>query len=372
MILNNVTTVTGKGPVNMLLKNGKIMPVKNEVYDALNLTFDNALLFPGLVNWHDHLDFNLFPQLGNRTYNNYTEWGNYIHKNYEDEIAAVLKVPLPLRIQWGLFKNLLGGVTTVVNHGEPLVINDALINVEQCHSLHSVQFEKRWKLKLNNPFKAKLPVVIHVGEGTDELSKREIDELINWNLLKKKLIGVHGVAMTARQAKSFEALIWCPESNQFLLDKIAPVDILKKNTTILFGTDSTLTSNWNIWYHIRLARQTNMLTDKELYNSLSPNAGWLKNSQSKTGVVVVRKNNGQTELESFFDTDPARILLVVCDETIKLFDENLLNQLTGFDITGYSKVYIDGIGKYVKGDLPGLMKQIKEYYPEATFPISTN
>ncbi|NNU33993.1 hypothetical protein HK413_07175 [Mucilaginibacter sp. S1162] len=131
------------------------------------------------------MDFNLFPQLGNRYYNSYTEWGKHIQTNYKDEIAAVLKVPLNLRVEWGIFKNLLCGVTTVVNHGEPLPIANAPINVEQCHSIHSVQFEKRWKLKLNNPLKRKLPVVIHVGEGSDEQSKREIDTLIRWNLLKK-------------------------------------------------------------------------------------------------------------------------------------------------------------------------------------------
>jgi len=373
MILNNVTTLTGEGPVNIQIKNGKIRPVSGPTADAIQLTFDNALIFPGLVNSHDHLDFNLFPQLGDRIYNNYTEWGTYIHENYKEEISAVLKVPLALRTSWGIYKNLLCGVTTVVNHGERLNISDGLINVEQCHSLHSVKFEKSWKIKLNNPLKRKLPVVIHVGEGSDRQSNREIDELINWNLLNKKLIGVHGVAMTEKQAQKFEALIWCPVSNYFLLNKTARADQLKNHTTILFGTDSTLTGNWNIWEHIRLARKTKMLTDSELYNSLHLNAAVTQtNTSNKPAFVVVKKREWETPFESFFSTGPADILLVVHDGHIRMFDETMLDQLTGMDIKEYSKIYINGACKYVQGDLPGLMKQIKGYYPEIVFPITSN
>jgi hypothetical protein len=374
MILNNVTTITSNGPISLHLKNGKMIPVNSGSADALQLTFDNALAFPGLVNSHDHLDFNLFPQLGDRVYNNYTEWGDHIHANYKDEIAAVLKVPLALRVSWGIFKNLLCGVTTVVNHGEPLAVSNAPINVEQCHSIHSVQFEKRWKMRLNNPLKRKLPVVIHVGEGSDESSNKEIDELISWNLLKKKLIGVHGVAMTPRQAKKFEALIWCPESNFFLLNKTAQANRLKKYTTILFGTDSTLTGNWNIWNHIRLARQTKMLTDAELYSALhiGGSTSWQTDTDNKETIVVTKNTGGKTSFESFYATEPSDILLVVHEQHIRLFDESLSDQLKHLDMAQFSKICINGNCKYVQGDLPGLMKQIKEYYPEAIFPITAN
>jgi hypothetical protein len=375
MILNNVTTITSNGPINIQLKNGKMIPAdSNATADALQLTFDNALAFPGLVNSHDHLDFNLFPQLGNRIYNNYTEWGKHIHANYKDEIAAVLKVPLALRVKWGIFKNLLCGVTTVVNHGEPLAITDAPINVEQCHSIHSVQFEKHWKIKLNNPLKRKLPVVIHVGEGSDESSNKEIDQLISWNFFRKKLIGVHGVAMTTAQARKFEALIWCPESNYFLLNKTAAADVLKKHTTILFGTDSTLTGNWNIWEHIRLARKTNMLTDAELYSSLhlSGWASWQTDTHNKGSIVVAKHNDKETSFEWFYAINPADILLVMHEQHIRLFDDSLLGQISHLNLNEFSKICINGTCKYVQGDLPGLMQQIKEYYPEAIFPITAS
>ena len=68
--------------------------------------------------------------------------------------------------------------------------------------------------------------------------------------------------MNVQQAKAFEALIWCPDSNFFLLNTTAKVDKLKKEVAILFGTDSTVSANWNAWEQIRLAQKTKMFASR--------------------------------------------------------------------------------------------------------------
>jgi len=60
-------------------------------------------------------------------------------------------------------------------------------------------------------------------------------------------------------------------------------------------------------------------------------------------------------------------LLVIHKGEIRLFDEELLGQLDGLK-EGFSKIYINGVGKYVQGDLPGLMAEIRKYQPDADFP----
>lgn len=381
MVLHNLYLVNGQQPVNIDIKGSNIAGVNDapapENDKRLHLTFQNALAFPGLINSHDHLDFNLFPQLGDRKYKSYREWGPYIHQNYVGEIAAVLKIPVHLREDWGMLKNLLCGVTTVVNHGEKPQTTNRLIQVySHCHNLHSVGFEKFWRLKLNNPFKRNLPVVIHSGEGTDHQAHHEIDQLTKWNLLRRKLIGVHGVAMSSRQAKKFKALVWSPQSNEFLLGKTAPVDKLAKYTDILFGTDSTLTGYWDIWQHIRYARQLKLLGDEELYNSLSVTAAqvWKLSSgkikKGKRADIVITRNKGQQHnFEGYFSTTPADILLVLYGGKIMLFDEELLLQLEGTDLSNFSKIYIQGACKYIRFDIPKLMSEIRQYYPKAIFPI---
>jgi len=382
MILQGVRLADGEQNVNVGINKGKIgevtsVPIAGSAAD-LQVQFDNALIFPGLINSHDHLDFNLFPQLGNRIYKNYTEWGAYIHQQYKPEIAKILQVPLSLRIRWGMYKNLLCGVTTVVNHGEQLIIDDAPITVyEETHDLHSVGFEKLWKLKLNNPLKKHLPVAIHIGEGTDEVASTEIDSLIRWNKWRRSLIGIHAVAMTAKQAASFKGIVWCPESNYYLLNKTAPVHQLKQHTTILFGTDSTLTGNWNIWDHIAMARKTGLLTDHELYHALNSNAAnvWRMNTGAiKKGkdadLVIAHRKYEAIGLDPFYDLNPADLLLVMHQGNIRLFDQELLPQLaSGLKGRGFSLIRINKVYKYIEGNLGDLIEQIHAYLPEFSFPV---
>ena len=378
MILNNVQTVNSNETINIKIDGGKIAEISSLpiAADVLKLDFKGAIVFPGLINSHDHLDFNLFPQLGDKIYNNYTEWGEYIHQTYKSEIAPVLKIPVELRYQWGIYKNLLCGVTTVINHDEKKGIATYLINVfENSHCIHSLGFEKRWKFKLNNPFKKQLPVNIHLGEGVDLQAENEIPQLLKWNILNRKLVAVHAVAMTEDQADKFEAIVWCPQSNYFLLDKTAPVDLLKNHTNILLGTDSTLTSEWDVWEHLRLARESRLLSDDELYNTVTQNAAqtWGLNSgeimPGKNADLVVAKSTHKQGFDAFYEITPADLLLVIHQGKIRLFDEDLLGQL-GKLKEGFSQIYINGVCKYVQGDLPGLMADIRKYQPSTNFPES--
>jgi hypothetical protein len=380
MWLNNLIMADTGQSVDIGIEGGKITavtPSANESNEGVR--FDNAIVFPGLINSHDHLDFNLFPQLGTNTFKNYSEWGKHLHKNYKEEINAVLKIPQPLREKWGMYKNLLCGVTTVLNHGKNVGIKDKLINIyEHKHDLHSVGFDKQWWLRLNNPFKRKLPVVIHAGEGVDRAAKKEIDTLLKWNLLKRDLIAIHGVAMHPEQAQQFKALVWCPESNYYLLNKTAPVNELKLDTKLLFGTDSTLTGRWNIWDHIRLAQKGLLLHDAELYQTLNKNAAeiWDINtgdlSAGKDADLVIAKKKETDSFDSFFATNPADLLLVMHKGNIRLVDATLYpNARPYLKRKKYSLIKIGDSHKYVQGDLSGLMKIIKKYYPQAPFPIES-
>lgn len=382
MILGNVIPADGAEAVNIKIEGEKIGMVSSPTIEAdaqLLLHFDNSIIFPGLINSHDHLDFNLFPQLGNRIYNNYTEWGKNIHQEFKAEIAAVLNVPQHLRILWGIYKNLLCGVTTVVNHGERLHLDNAPINVfEETQDLHSAVFEKYWRLKLNNPLKRKLPVVIHTGEGSDKLASREIDELLRWNKLGRSLVGIHAVAMSKQQAPYFKAIVWCPESNFYLLNKTADIHQLKPFTDILFGTDSTLTGSWNTWDHVSTARGTGMLTDEELYQSLNKTAAktWAINTgeiavDMQADLVIAKANNGGAYYDAFFATRPASIQIVIQKGNIRLFDQELLPVLAGtLKGKSLSLIKVGEAYKYVEGNIGELMASIQSYLPGVVFPVT--
>ena len=384
MLLNNLTLINESNPVTISITDEKITAIERqkETLPAENfaLDFTDAFAFPGLINSHDHLDFNCFSPLGRSSYNNYTEWGNHIHAAHKTEIDAVLKIPQRLRADWGMYKNLLAGVTSVVNHGAPLKIEHPLINIyQETQNLHSVQFEKNWRWQLNNPLLKNKACVIHAGEGTDTLAVNEIDELLRWNLLNKKITAVHAVAMNSSQAKKINGIVWCPESNKLLLNKHAAINLLKEHTAIVFGTDSTLTGHWNIWHHLRLARATKMLTDEELFHAITKKAAalWgMNNGELKPGtdadIVIAKKNNACSSWDSFYCLDPSAILMVIHKGKIRLFDQIIASQVRIQlpNLPQFSKIVIQDTIKFVQGDLPALINDIRNYNSSIHLPVA--
>jgi hypothetical protein len=195
---------------------------------------------------------------------------------------------------------------------------------------------------------------------------------------EKKIDWNTGIVMNTQQAKAFEALVWCPASNFFLCNATAHINELKNVTKVLFGTDSTLSAGWNIWEQLRMARSLDMLTDMELYESLTsipalvwslPETGSL--TENKNADIVIAKMKDKTDaLNGFFSLNPEDILMIFKEGNIILFDETVLAQLTKHvSIQEFGKIFINGTCKFIRGNLPALIKQIKQYNTEIKFPV---
>jgi Amidohydrolase family len=183
--------------------------------------------------------------------------------------------------------------------------------------------------------------------------------------------------MNANQARYFKGLVWCPESNRVLLNKQADIRTLKEHTNIIFGTDSTLTGNWNFWHHLRFARSLHQVNDSELFKMItsSPAQLWNLNvGELKAGkdadLVVIKKKTGIPTWEDVYKTNPEDILLIITKGMIRMYDKALHSQLTNLslNIKHFSSFTIKGHLKYVDGDLPALVANIKRYNPKVSFP----
>lgn len=389
MILDNLIIKDQKGKQQIIISSGKIKTIrdsepapskkKGNGMDPLpaketTIRFENAMAIPGLINSHDHLDFNIYPQLANKLYDNYAEWALDIQLSKNEMIDAVKKIPIHLRTQWGLYKNLLNGFTTVVNHGKLLAMEDELISVfQECCSLHSTRFENSWKWKLNNLFQWRKPYVMHIGEGKDEAAKKEVEKVIRSNWFNKKIIAVHGIAMSRLQANSFEGLVWCPYSNKYLIGKTAPVNDLKAMMPVVFGTDSTLSSDWNAWEHFRSGILQSTVSEEELLTMLTkaPAVLWELDdrgelSEDKWADIVVLKAN-----HHLFNCNPQDILLVMHRGHVRMYDESIADELKTVIGHSFSKIKLNESTKFVQGDIQGLIKNIRSYYNGAIFPALT-
>jgi len=385
MLINNVHIVGKKdSPSQIEITGSKISAVRsqsekqNDKRSDSVINFTDAIAFPGLINSHDHLEFNLYPQLGNKNYSDYVEWGNDIHEKNKEQIENVKKVPYDLRFKWGLYKNLLCGITTVAHHGNGKVIhlNNLPGVITSYNYLHSIRLEKNWKLKLNSIFNRK-PFVIHIGEGTNVESYDEINELLNWNIFRKKIIGVHGISLDKKQSSKFTALIWCPDSNFYLYGKTANIPLLKLNTLILFGTDSSVSADWNIWSQLKSARELNYLSDDELYKGVTENAAKIWGIKSKgsisinkTADIVISKRKFDDNWDSFYNTNLEEILLILKNGVIVFIDEELAKEGGLIDINNFDLISINSKHKFVIKGIIDLMKSAHHFLPQFNFPIT--
>ena len=380
MDLVNLQLIHTDQIINIRTLGGKIERVMQKT-DSPNpfqeaLIFEEAIVLPGLINSHDHLDFNLFPQLGNRQYQNYTEWATNIHGLYKEQINQVLRIPELVRAQWGIYKNLLSGFTTVVNHGKKLALPGSPITIlQKAESLHSLAFEKRVKWRINNPFKINVPICMHVGEGIDEFALNEINTLIRYNFLRRDLIGVHAIGISEKQSKFFKGIVWCPSSNGFMFEQTANIAKIKNHTTVCFGSDSTLTSAWEIWSQINQVGKLNNMPRHDMLRTLTSNpaALWKLNggyiSENKDADIVVVKKTDTGHVYSIKSTD---ILFIMHKGAPLLFDESLLLQQTVKDMLKrdqFQSIRMGETTKYIRGDIRTLIKQTTKFLPNYDLPI---
>lgn len=74
--------------------------------------------------------------------------------------------------------------------------------------------------------------------------------------------------------------------------------------------------------------------------------------------------------DDFYGLNPDKILLVLHKGVINLFDQSLYDRLAAchYPLHEFYKIRIHEKEKYVRGDLPGLMRAIRDWHPSVVFP----
>ena len=259
--------------------------------EVTTVDLSGYLLLPGLINAHDHLEFNLFPRLGNGPYANFLEWADDIFRPEASPVREHLAVPKPVRLWWGAIKNLLCGVTTVCHHNpydHEVFGGEFPVRVVSRYGwAHSLALEKDVAAR----FRATPdggPFLIHLGEGTDAASAREIFELDRQGALDSRTIIIHGVGLDqkgrALAEKRGAALVWCPSSNLFTLGKTVGQDELRQHRRVALGSDSALTGAGDLLDEMRAANRATGVGSEELFEMVTRHAAqilWLARGEGQ-------------------------------------------------------------------------------------------
>jgi len=264
------------------IANGKITAIGHQLLPTKKeavLDLAEHFVYPGLINSHDHLEFNLYPNLGHPPYSNYVEWSKDIHHPDESPIKEIQLVPLNDRLLWGALKNLISGVTLVVHHNPYYRYFNNSFSFRKSFPLrvfknyqwrHSLKLDEQEKPLKRDPTKL---FIIHAAEGIDPDSTKEIGELAKKGWLGKNTLMIHGVGVKPDQvnylSSSNTSLVWCPTSNLYLFGQTAPIPLLKNLIRISLGTDSTLTGPATLFEEMRAAKATGWADEKQIFEMVT-------------------------------------------------------------------------------------------------------
>lgn len=143
----------------------------------------------------------------------------------------------------------------------------------------------------------------------------------------------------------------------------------------MFGTDSTVSSDWDLWKHINQAKESGALSEVELYNSLTevPCKVFGLSEKGKIEVnkiadIVVSRKKENHVISSFLGQNSDDILLIIKSGEIVLLDESVLEQVKSIiSIVDFERIKIKQTTKFIKFPIKNLVNDIKKYYSSFKF-----
>jgi cytosine/adenosine deaminase-related metal-dependent hydrolase len=304
-------------------------PTRRRLPTCPTLDLSGHLVLPGLINAHDHLEFNLFPQLGRGPYRNAGEWARDIYNPDRSPIREQLRVPKTVRLWWGALKNLLSGVTTVCHHNpyEREVFDaDFPVRVVRRFSwAHSLEFEPDLAARFRKA-PPSYPFLVHCAEGADAMARRELQRLDELGALDERTAIVHGVGITAAglalMRRRRASLVWCPTSNLAMLGRTVSRALLRSGIPMALATDSALSAPVDLLDELAVARR--FLPPARLYEMVTSGPVRILRLTRSRGDWIAVRTKMRTPAEALLE---GAIALVIVAGRIRLISTDLARQL---------------------------------------------
>lgn len=222
---------------------------------AYRVNLGGHLIFPGLINAHDHLHVNAVPPLpGDEIFSNSVAWIQAFQSHFLDAaVVEALRVPKAVRLRHGGLKNLLAGATVVAHHdpwhGE-LDAEDFPVSLLRDYGWSYALDWTSYGPPVQQSFAQTAPGrpwLIHLAEGTDASAQAELSRLDQLGCLAPQSVLIHGVGLRGQDIERIIAagagVVWCPTSNERLLGRTLQPRRLADAGRLALGTDSRLSGS---------------------------------------------------------------------------------------------------------------------------------
>lgn len=364
------TVVTPEGPKKgwyVEILDDKIVSVSQNA-QAADIYETGGIIFPGLIDSHNHPSYNSFPtlQFNNFPFQKRYDWqGTQEYSSWKDkrsEVKSATNTNETGRIsKYGEILELMAGCIAIQgNYSSDIYAHPSVLlyNVEQFPSrAHAEIFPMRMDNDEVESLRERLAcggvnsVLIHLSEG---INQSALDEFYTWKddfgLLTEATAIIHGVPYTATEFQSMAnvgaKLIWAPMSNMKLYEQTADVKTAKEvGVTIALAPDWTPSGRYNLLEELGYAAYlnktmfNNAFTNKELCEMVTINAaiacgiedtyGKIENGYQASVAVI--EGNPDDPYGSLISARPKNVKLTIIDGVPRYGDRSLMEQ---FGING--------------------------------------
>jgi cytosine/adenosine deaminase-related metal-dependent hydrolase/ubiquinone/menaquinone biosynthesis C-methylase UbiE len=352
--------------IDLFLSDGKFQAIGFSARPQSAIDLSGMTVFPGLVNAHDHLEFALFPRLGNRLYGSANEWAASIHNEYSQTIERSRALDRQSRCEWGGLRNALAGVTSV-NHHNPIHAGlespDFPVRVTRNFSWsHSLSFDDSLQQRHRERVSGQ-PFILHAGEGFDDEARTEFENLLQLGVLGHSTVIVHGIAFQSNDfralAESGCSLVWCPSSNYFLFGATHDRELIEQYPRVALGSDSPITAEGDLLDELRFANQIVGVSPQALFRQVTTAASDILCLSNGEGTIRPLARGDFFAVASDHSTPAERLAtlsfrdieLVVNGGVVQVASTKMLDRLSPSMREGLAPLEIDGTVRWVRQSL---------------------